>query len=458
MLPSNLSPVAKLTLSANSHHAAYLQLFRTGDSHLRGPDAASWFARLEAEQDNLRAAFQWALDAGRYADMALLVVAANWYWTVRGQWYEAGWWLARLLPHRAVLTSDLRLAILICICFYARTVEEFQPADQFTGEQLQLLESGASKLLHGPAWYFIAFQSQDFHEAAEAFERSIAAARAAGEAPALGPEFCLFNDRDFVLVTNLWGYATFLIERGEVARAQPLLTECLSLYKARANQYEVADALSTLGTLAFVQGDRVQARTHYQEALTLSTAVNNRETIGYSQPLLALVTLYSGDAHEARRLLSESLRLCLEMKDSFFLARVCAFLAEVDLGEGNLEGAEDWLIRSLVYHADPHKIVIDQVQRLFVAARLATAQQRYARAAILFGLAAQVHSAIHFVIAGPMRALADAALATVRAELDPAVFAAAFDAGQQLSLGEAFATILAPDHSAPATPATIFAK
>ena len=85
-----------------------------------------------------------------------------------------------------------------------------------------------------------------------------------------------------------------------------------------------------------------------------------------------------------------------------------------------------------------------EVARLFVAARLATAQQQYRRAATLFGLAEQVHSQIHYAIAGPMRALADAALATVRDALEPAVFAEAFAMGQQMSLEEAFATILAP--------------
>ena len=77
-----------------------------------------------------------------------------------------------------------------------------------------------------------------------------------------------------------------------------------------------------------------------------------------------------------------------------------------------------------------------------------------ARAAILFGLAGQMHSTIHDVIAGPMRALADEALATVRTALDPAEFAAAFYAGQQLSLAEAFATILAPAHMMPGTPSS----
>ena len=57
-----------------------------------------------------------------------------------------------------------------------------------------------------------------------------------------------------------------------------------------------------------------------------------------------------------------------------------------------------------------------------------------------------------------IRALADEALVTVQAALDPAIFAAAFETGRQLSLAEAFATILAPDHSVPTTLTTSFAK
>jgi len=159
---------------------------------------------------------------------------------------------------------------------------------------------------------------------------------------------------------------------------------------------------------------------------------------------------------EARRLLSESLHLCIELKSKFFLARVCAYLADLALWEAEtlgepggvgapaVEQAEHWLAQSLDYQADPHRITIFQVTRLFVAARVATVQQQYLRAAILFGLANQVHSQIAYAIAGPIRALADAALARVQAALDPAVFAEAFATGQQLSLEEAFATVLHP--------------
>ncbi len=75
---------------------------------------------------------------------------------------------------------------------------------------------------------------------------------------------------------------------------------------------------------------------------------------------------------------------------------------------------------------------------------LATAQAQYQRAALLFGLAEQANSQIHHAYAGLLRTQTDAALATVRAALDPAEFVEAFAAGQQLSLDEAFATVLHP--------------
>jgi hypothetical protein len=140
--------------------------------------------------------------------------------------------------------------------------------------------------------------------------------------------------------------------------------------------------------------------------------------------------------------LSESWCLCIELKNKFFLARVCTNLAELALWEGAVAQAEYWLAQSLDYQADPHRITMFQITRIFVVARVATAQHQYLRAATLFGLADQVHSQINYAIAGPMRALADAAQATVQAALDPVVFAEAFITGQQMSLEQAIAEAL----------------
>ncbi len=198
-----------------------------------------------------------------------------------------------------------------------------------------------------------------------------------------------------------------------------------------------------MGRLALLQDDMPRAQALLQEAVTLARDFNYQEMLGNSQPFLALATLYSGDAPEARRLLGDSLRLWSDLGDKVFLARVCTYLAETALWEGELAEAGHWLAKSLAYHAEPHWIRIDQVERLFVAARLAAAQGDSVRAAMLFGSAEEVRSRISYAPVGPAHRLADAALASVRAALEPARFAEAFTAGQRLPLNEVFAAIAA---------------
>ena len=437
------------SLLRQRHYAVYLQLFRTGDSHLRRAEAATWLARLQPEQDNLRAALQWTINEGCYADAVWLLIAAGWFWNLCGNRYEKGRWIAQLLPYRDQLDVDLRLEILGSLHSVAGAWDEFQPVARWKDEMLQLVPASSHKLIQAATWFWLAISAADVTQAA-AWEQAIHLARDAGEEPALGAEFGLVADRDFVLVSCLCDYASRLIERGEIARAAPLLTESLDIFRRRENHYEIADGLGTLGLLALLQGDLIQAHSYLHEAVSIATAIH-QEILANWQPLLGLVTLYAGDTAAAHRLLHESLHLCVEMKYKDKLARVCTYLAETALWEGDLEQAAHWLAQSLAHDADPHKITIYEVMRLFVAARLATAQQIYERAATLFGLANQMHGEIKYAIGGPMCALADAALATVRAALatvraalEPAVFAEAFAGGQQMSLAEAFATILIP--------------
>ena len=458
------------------HYAAYLQRFRTADSHLRGTEAATWVVRVEPDQDNLRAALQWTLDEARYADAAWLMVAVHYLWFLRSSRYEGAKWLAQLLPHRQMLAPDLRLATLIALYATAFALEAFPPVNRYRGEIRELLEVCSDKLLQAAACFWLGWSATDVAQTVTLVERSIALAQAASEASGLDAEFGAMTDRTFVLANALLLYADNLIDQGEVARAAPVATESLAIFRRRGDPFGIAQCLGTLGRLALLQGDLAQAHKLFHEVMTIATSFNLRPTQCEWQPLLGIVTLYAGDVLTARRLLNESLRLCIELKNKFFLSRVCTYLAELALWEGEAFGepgtvrqahrtgaeasselsrtlvegqAEHWLAQSLGHQADPQRITIFQVTRLFIAARLATAQQQYLRAATLFGLADQMHSQIYDAIAGPMRSLADTALATVRGALEPALFAEAFAVGQQMSLAEAFATLLIPSHVLP---------
>jgi predicted ATPase/transcriptional regulator with XRE-family HTH domain len=429
------------------HCAAYLQLFRTGDSHLRGPETVAWSVRLQLEQDNLRAALQWALAEARYTDAAWLMVAVSYFWVLCGYGYEEAQWLAQLLPHRQTLAPDLRLAILLTFFRATSILEEFQPIDRWTREVMPLLTDDVDKLLQAFAWFLIAGTISDRTQAAAALEKAIVLAR---EAPSLGVEFGAIADQEFVLDEYLGWYAAFLLEQGEVASAIPVATERLERSRVRGDLWGVGDGLGLLGRLALLQGDLAQAQRLFQEAVTLATDSNNIVMQCQWQPFLALVTLYGGDATEAQRLLRESLHRALDLKNTGFLARTCTYLAETALWVGEPGQAEQWLGQSLVHQAASQSITMTELQRLWVAARLATAQQQYPSAATLFGVAEQMQSQLHSVHALPMFALADAARATVQTALEPAAFAEAFAAGQQLSLHDALAPIVQVDRLATA--------
>ena len=426
------------------HYAAILQLFRTADARLRGPEVITWLARLDPEQDNLRAALQSALDGRRYVDAAWLLLAAAWFWFHTGRWQESARWTAQLRSHCDTLDANLRLGVLINLYHVSRAWEDFQPIDRFADELTGLLEACPDKVMHAAAWLLLGTYGATLPEASAAWERGIVCARAAYDYPRLGPEFGVATDRDWALGATLWAYADILIEHGEFARAMPLLTESSKLSQAQGNRYKWADGLSAAGRLALLQGDLPKAHALLHEAVTLGRTLNYHRLLGESQSVLGLVTLYIGDVPEAHRLLKDSLRLCLDLNDGWFLGRVCTYLAETALWEGGLYEAERWLAQALTYHASPRLIKIDYIESFLVAARLATAQGAYLRAATLFGLAERIRSETHYEPAGIARLLTDAALTRVRAALDPASFAEAFTAGQQLSLEDAFTSIFAP--------------
>lgn len=142
--------------------------------------------------------------------------------------------------------------------------------------------------------------------------------------------------------------------------------------------------------------------------------------------------------------MNECLRLCVEQNDKPMQGRIHTHLAEAALSEGKLKQVEQSLRASLANDTAAHSPSFYDLERLWIAARLAAAQGHNERAATIFGLIEQTHGHIDSAIGGPVRAQADTAKATVEAALGAEVFAAACAAGQQLSPEEAFAAILAP--------------
>jgi predicted ATPase len=429
-------------MTRQRHFTTYLHLARTADAQVRGPEVVDWSARLEAEQDNLRGAWQWALATARFVEAAWLGVALCHIWHIRARWYEMAQWLEQLLPHRHRLTPDLHLALLLTLYRFWRALHIFPLIEAYADELMQLEQSSQQPLLRAAVWFYLANSTPDPAQAGRGFDLCIHLLLEAEGLPGPGADFCFFADRVNLLAMTYFRYALRLIdETGEYSRAEALAKQSLQLFERMGNRDMIAYALGALGHLALLRGEMKQAHKLMQEAVTIALVVGNRMSLGDWQPKLGIVTFYLGDGAAARRILSESLQLWLDLKNNVFLVRIYGYLAEVELTEGNLAEASQAVAASLGHQVDLRWLSTEVVDCLWVAARLATAQQAYERAATLFGMAEAMRRRVHYPVHGPRRAPVDAALATVQAALEPDVFAAAFAAGQGMTLAAAVATI-----------------
>lgn len=141
-------------------------------------------------------------------------------------------------------------------------------------------------------------------------------------------------------------------------------------------------------------------------------------------------------------MLLESLALWTDIRDTPYLAIVAIYLAETALWKRQTAEAEQWLAQGLREQVDPRWLGSAVVNCLHVAARLAVTHAAYQKAATLFGLAEERCVRRHYTLVEPVRAQNRAALVRTRRGLDAARFAAAFAAGQQMTVEEAFATLL----------------
>lgn len=434
------------------HFTTYLQLVRKADSHLRGAVAAQWYARLDAESDNIRAAWEWALATDAVVDAGWLGVALSHYWNVRLYFHEAVFWLEQILPHRQRLPHDLRLATLLTLYQVWRGRDDFQSIDRYMSELVALQEASANHCLRAIAWRCMGVATADYARAITLWEQCIRLLRqssSAAEGSTVVVEgYCVYADRTYQLAFALFRYAIRLIDAGEYDAAEQISTESLTLFRRQQNRDFIVYPLGNLGRLALLRGDLTQARLLIQEAIATARTIGNVMGLLDWLPRLGVVTLYSGNVDLARQLLHESLQLSRTITSAMYLAWSYTYLAETALWQGEHDQAAQWLAQALTYHANPRWVRTELVDCLWVAARLATAQQQYQRAATLFGLVAQVGQRIRYAPVAPVRSLVNAALATVQAALEPAAFAEAFATGQQMTPEQAFATILA----APRTP------
>jgi predicted ATPase/DNA-binding SARP family transcriptional activator/DNA-binding CsgD family transcriptional regulator len=277
------------------HAAHFLHLAEAAAPHLRGPEAGQWFARLEAEHDNLRAALGWSVVGS--AETALrLVWALKHFWEARGHLDEGRRWMAAALRSTTGLAISLRAWVLSAAAWLATDQGDFAAAHELHHEALVLHRAhddrgGVASSLNNLGR--VAYWQGDLAGSRALLEESAALYRALGDPAGVA--------------SSRHNLGRVALKQGDYAEAWALHHEYLAHKRMRGDQLSVADALNALGNVARMRGELATARALHDEALALTRALGCEAGIARSLYGLGELARHEGDAAQARSLLGEAL-------------------------------------------------------------------------------------------------------------------------------------------------------
>jgi predicted ATPase/tetratricopeptide (TPR) repeat protein len=434
--------------AVRQRHAHYFTaLAETAAAEWDTPLINAAIAQQRREQDNLRAALQWACDSGDS------LVGLRLAWALWGFWRSYG----SIGEGRAWLEQLLRL--------------DAHPADPAAMAARQ-------RGLHAAAW--LASDQHDYTTATWLFEERAALRRALGETA--GETDLLLNAARRERAAGNYQQATTLLEdalsrhrrlnsqaiqsdtrselsfhelgqilrelglvlreRGDFTRAVALLEEALTLYRAIDDRVSMALALLGLGDVARDRGDGAAVREYGEPCLAIFRESDMQWAIGFGLNTLALGAYYEGDLARAFGLIEESVALFRGLKSDASLAEVLItrgkiVRAQADTAMANAAMNEALRLAQVV---GPRLLVAASMEGL---AGLLAAQGHAQLAVRLLAAAAALRAQMGAPVRPADQADLEHALATARAALGDDTFAAVWAEAQALPLDQVLGAIQA---------------
>ena len=237
--------------------------------------------------------------------------------------------------------------------------------------------------------------------------------------------------------------------QGDLDAAQQRHEESLALYQELGDRAGCADQLSKLGMLFQLRGDDQRAGTLLEESMALSRELGDASLIMWCLFFQGTLAYTGGHSERASELWEESLIRFRAEEQSWGIANALAHLAMPALDQGDDGRASAYLRESLVLLLELGERW-QTIHTLEVCARLAAGRERRLEeaqvggmvAARLFGAAEALRETLRAPILAFQRQSYVRGVATVRAQLDEAMFAAAWAEGRAMTLEQAIAYAL----------------
>ncbi len=314
--------------AAVRHAGFYLRMAEEAAAEMLGPAEAAWLKRLEADQDNLRAAIEWALDAGEAETALQFSWALMTYWVARGFSQEGLRLVDRALQSGQETDPLIRARGLEVSAMLIRIYGDTVRASLLLEESERVFaELGAH---HDQAIALLRIASTtsargDHQRAAGLYARAAAMLEEAG-------------DR-WGLAGCLEGQGQIALDGGDLEGARALFAESLEVRRKLNHPRSIAQSLVALGSIALAEGEYEQAGGLLEEALALFKDVGSKYQMASTTMSLGQVECIHGDLDWADSLLTEATGLAVEASGSSMASSLLGSWALLARRRGSLAQA-----------------------------------------------------------------------------------------------------------------------
>lgn len=294
-----------------SHAHFFLDFAEEAAPQLFSGRSVEWLATLDAEHDNLRAAFDWLIGSEPLG-AARLVVALDQFWINRGYLNEARRWLEAALDKIDMAPSAIRLKLLNLFSLVARN-------------------------------------QGDYAATRRASEESLAASRATNDLPQI--------------ILSCHAVAALETREGNFKTARKLIEEALKISRRLGDEKQIAFSLSFLGNLFLAQSDAAGARGLLEESLAICRRLDYRVNVCTNLVNLGTAAYYEGEIDAAERHFAEAMTICREMGIKILESCCLDGYAAVSAMRGDprqaafLAGAAQCLRDTIGYEIEPTETV-----------------------------------------------------------------------------------------------------
>jgi len=310
----------------NRHLDFFLHWAEQAGPRLRGAKQREWLDRLEAENDNLRAALEWSLARPEGGETSLRLAGALFlFWRHRSHVSEGRAWLARALANPTAPQAGAARAQALYADGFLAHCQSDTTANSLLEESISLWRA-----LGPPGKTGLAYALAELGDEMRWLGDPATARSLHGEAIALFREE---NER-WGLAYSLCRMGLAIRDQGDFALARSVINESVVLWRELGELSELGVSTRCLGLVALRQGDYDVARLHFADYLAITRRLDNKGEVAWALLDLGEATLNLGDRVQARSLIEESFRIFREFDHKYGIA-TCLY------DSGLLAGLED---------------------------------------------------------------------------------------------------------------------